>query len=499
MFTKAAIGLLAVPFFADFSAATTIPEVFPRESSSGAARACARLKATFPDNYIDATSSNYTTEKDVNWSTNCRLPAACFFLPTSTEIVAQGLSIVTKANAKFAVRNGGHNPNIKFASIDGGVLFDMNRLKSLTLNSDKTIMHVGAGNRGGEVQGLADSAGKSAVTGIDMDPGISGLTLGGGYTHFSQLNGLVTDNVANFEVVLSNSSIVNANATHNTDLYRALRGGGNNFGIVTRFDLRASPIYNIWYSLFLLDPKEYTEIIPAIVKVQNSMEKDPKANVEVLVSAKGVQIALFYAEPESAKPEIFAPLLAFTPMLVVAPPTNGTVYEIMKDMSSPKEPLVRMVQSIIYKPSTEFYLAQVKELLKVTPPGEELDLVLAIKPMGSRVASAGTKQAGGVPNSLNLPSIPQTWGSILVQYKEDKDKDLMTKKLRDLDAWMTSNARRSNLLLPNLFANDAGSSQNVMASYGAESLANLKSVSRKYDPAQVFQKLQVGGFLVSKA
>lgn len=229
------------------------------------------------------------------------------------------------------------------------------------------------------------------------------------------------------------------------------------------------------------------------------MEKDPKANVEILVSAKGIQVALFYAEPTGVKPEIFAPLLEFTPILVVAPPTNGTVYEIMEDMSAPKDPLVRMVQSIIYKPSTDFYLAQVKELLRVTPPGDDLDLVLAIKPMGSRVAAAGTQRAGGIPNIKNIPSIPQTWGSILVQYKEDSDRELMTKKLKDLDAWMISNARRSNILLPNLFANDAGSSQNVMASYGSESLALLKAVSRKYDPAQVFQKLQVGGFLVSKA
>lgn len=238
MYTKAAIALLI-----GSPVATIAGAVFPRDYNTNPAQAaCAQLKSAFPNNYVDQSSANYTIKEDLNWSSNCRLPAACFFSPTNKEQVARGLSIVVKAGSQFAVRNGGHNPNANFASVgSNGVLFDLSGLNSLTLSKDNTIMYAGTGNKGGDVQRISDSVGRSAVTGLDTSVGISGLTLGGGYTHFSQLNGLVTDNIANFEVVLADSSIVNANATHNTDLYRALRGGGNNFGIVTRFDMKTSP------------------------------------------------------------------------------------------------------------------------------------------------------------------------------------------------------------------------------------------------------------------
>ncbi|KAH7371499.1 hypothetical protein BKA66DRAFT_590837 [Pyrenochaeta sp. MPI-SDFR-AT-0127] len=495
MLIKATIFLLAGP-----SVATVIPDVFPRGTSDNAAKACSQLKATFPNNYVDKSSPNYQDEVGINWSTNCELPAACFFLPTTTDQVAKGLSIVTKAGSQFAVRNGGHNPNVKFASIDGsGVLFDMAQMKSLSLSSDNSIIYTGTGNKGGDVQKIADSVGKSGVTGLNTAVGISGLTLGGGYTLFSQLNGLVTDNIANFEVVLGNSSIVNANATSNVDLYRALRGGGNNFGIITRFDMKTSPVHNIWYTLFSLDPKDYAKFMPALTQVQANMEKDPKANVYMLASKNEVEVALFYAEPAS-RPDAFAPLLDLTPLEVPVPPTNGTVYKLAQTMSPPEQAVIRQINSVITKPSADYLVALYKQIQEQAPTsGAETDLVLAIKPVGSRVASVGTKQAGGVPNSLNLPSVSQTWTSILVQYQDQKDKDMMTKIQRNMDSWMTSNARKSGLLLPNLFANDAGSHQNVMASYGSESLGNLKAVSRKYDPAQVFQKLQANGFLVSKA
>ena len=480
--------------------ATVLPDVSSRDYQNNAGKACSGLKAAFPNNYVDKSSSNYQSEVQINWSTSCELPAACFFTPTSTDMVAKGLAIVKRAGSPFAVRNGGHNPNVNFASIgENGVLFDMGQMKSLTLSSDNTILYAGTGNKGGDVQKIADSVGRSGVTGLNTAVGISGLTLGGGYTLFSQLNGLVTDNIANFEVVLSDSSVVNANATSNPDLYRALRGGGNNFGIVTRFDMRTSPIHNIWYTIVAYNPKDYEKVMPAFAEVQANMEKDPKANVYMLASKSKITVAFFYAE-SAVQPDAFSPLLSMTPMVVPVPPTNGTVYKLAQGMSVPDPDVVRMISSVITKPDADYFVATYKQIMDHGPTsGEKTDLILAIKPMGSRVSSVGTKQASGVPNSLGMQPISQTWTSILVQYQDDKDKDMMSKIRSDMESWMTSTARQKGLHIPNLFANDAGSHQNVMASYGAESLANLKAVSKKYDRDQVFQKLQGGGFFVSKA
>ena len=72
------------------------------------------------------------------------------------------------------------------------------------------------------------------------------LTLSGGLSFFSSREGFICDNVLNYEVVLASGEIVNANAKENADLWTALRGGGNNLGVVTRFDLRTFKQGKIW-------------------------------------------------------------------------------------------------------------------------------------------------------------------------------------------------------------------------------------------------------------
>lgn len=66
---------------------------------------------------------------------------------------------------------------------------------------------------------------------------MSGLVLGGGISFHTGTRGFSCDGIKNYEVVLANGSIVNANAREHPDLFKALKGGSNNFGFVTRFDM----------------------------------------------------------------------------------------------------------------------------------------------------------------------------------------------------------------------------------------------------------------------
>lgn len=68
----------------------------------------------------------------------------------------------------------------------------------------------------------------------------------GGLSFFSTREGFIADNVINYEIVLASGEIVNTNKNENTDLLIALRGGGNNFGIVTRYDLRTFKQGSFW-------------------------------------------------------------------------------------------------------------------------------------------------------------------------------------------------------------------------------------------------------------
>lgn len=100
--------------------------------------------------------------------------------PANTVQVAVYLKIITAVGAKFAVRNGGHNPNVGFGSVnETGILIDVSNLNSLNLSADRKVIQAGTGNNWGHVQQYLDPLQMSVVSGRYKTVGISGHILGG--------------------------------------------------------------------------------------------------------------------------------------------------------------------------------------------------------------------------------------------------------------------------------------------------------------------------------
>lgn len=83
----------------------------------------------------------------------------------------------------------------------------------------------------------------------------------------------------NYQVVLANGAIVNANSETNPDLFKALKGGSNNFGIVTRFDIKTFPYEKLWGGMVAYDMSTSSQHIPAIVRFTQNVQKDPYASL----------------------------------------------------------------------------------------------------------------------------------------------------------------------------------------------------------------------------
>lgn len=118
-----------------------------------------------------------------------------------------------------------------------------------------------------------------AVTGgRDSDVGAGGFILGGGNSFWSASHGWACDNVVNFEVVLADGSIVNANAEEHADLWIALKGGSGNFGIVTRFDMKSieysNPQNHIYGGTLSFSPESTKEAITALVDFVERQSED---------------------------------------------------------------------------------------------------------------------------------------------------------------------------------------------------------------------------------
>lgn len=94
--------------------------------------------------------------------------------------------------------------------------------------------------------------------------GVPGLILGGGISHFASRLGWACDNVASFELVTASGLVVNVSSRSYSDLYWALRGGGNNFGVVTNFKLNTFPLGQMWGGQRIFLENTFPEVLSAI-------------------------------------------------------------------------------------------------------------------------------------------------------------------------------------------------------------------------------------------
>ena len=112
-------------------------------------------------------------------------------------------------------------------------------MNETTFDNETGIASLGPGGTWGPVYAALEPHGVTVTGGRAVDVGVGGFLTGGGNSFYSARTGMVCDAVVNYEVVLASGAIVYANADTHPDLFRALKGGSGNMGIVTRFDMEA--------------------------------------------------------------------------------------------------------------------------------------------------------------------------------------------------------------------------------------------------------------------
>ncbi|KAH6657925.1 hypothetical protein BKA67DRAFT_656162 [Truncatella angustata] len=469
-------------------------------SSSRSQVACQLLECILPTYYTDPSTNHsaYDTLRENNWSSNCQLPAACFISPEHPVQVAVALQIIDKLQSKFAVQSGGHNPNPGFAGVgQDGVTILMQRFQTLKLSADRSTATVGAGLRFGAVQQFLDSQGVAVVSGRNKYVGVSGLLLGGGHPIINSLTGLAADNIKSMEVVLSDFRVVTASQTTNPDLFRALKGGGNNFGVVTKFDLYTTMPRNIWYRIVSYNASNSRTVLDALVQVQRNMEGDPKAGIQVTCTPAGFTVTFVYGEYAN-NPAVFAPFSYITPTAESTPPANGSTLQFIELQSPPQPEASRDTVGVTTLPDTDLYLDIYNRYLAVAAANKNTSaaFLLPIQTFGSAAARIGQLNGGNV---LGTSQRAQTWWNPIAQWTDPAYDKQVHNALIKLADDITSLSQARGLHDRFIFANIATRGQNVLASYGPENLDFLQGVSQKYDDAGTFQRVQNGGFLVSRS
>jgi FAD/FMN-containing dehydrogenase len=158
--------------------------------------------------------------------------------------VGDVVQVVRFARARglpLAVRGGGHNI-AGSGSSDGGVVVDLSRMTAVTVDPGRRRAIVEGGATLAQLDAATQAHGLATPVGINSTTGIGGLTLGGGFGWLSRKYGMTIDNLESVEVVTAAGEVIRASAVEHADLFWALRGGGGNFGVITRFEFRLHPV-----------------------------------------------------------------------------------------------------------------------------------------------------------------------------------------------------------------------------------------------------------------
>lgn len=284
------------------------------------ANTCAAVEAAAPSVQVAyPLTLDYTTHNKDYWSSTCAaLKPTCILFPSSAAEVAVIVDILRANDDVFAIKSGGHNPNDYFASVQGGPLISTSRLNHLLLDQTSGVVRMGPGHRWDEVADALDGSGWSVVGGRVGNVGVGGYMLGGGLSFQTAEHGWACNSIISYEVVLADGSIVTASASSHSDLYKALKGGGNNFGIVTSFTVQAHRQENdVWGGMMTIPSTPHVDekILQFIHDFTH--DGDPKAAIvptKELVLLNLVEIWVFLIYYNGPDPgDVFEPLTSLFP------------------------------------------------------------------------------------------------------------------------------------------------------------------------------------------
>ncbi|KAI1131073.1 putative FAD-binding oxidoreductase [Nemania abortiva] len=495
-------ALLAVVLALLYRAVSTdsagIPRVLDRtDLTTKAAVTCGQLQARFgPSTIFLPSAADYNELREENWSQTSWQHPSCIARPNNTAQLAQLVSVLVNNNTPFAIRSGGHSPNPFDANIDAGVLISLCNFKGVTYDAKKGLVTIGPGARWDAVYTELGKYNVTMVGGRVLDVGVGGLTLGSGLSYLTDLYGLVCDNVVSYEVVLADGRIVKATATTNSDLFWALKGGTNNFGIVTSFTSTTYPIYQTWGGIQVYTPDQTSVLLQALYEYQTQPNKDPYANMIInLVPTNGSLLLTFVYLKPVERPAAFAPFYALTP--VFEQTGIMTLHELMGLF--PPTILPRWAwYTHSFEPNSALY-QELANLYLTAPEFATIGsvqagtLLAAVQPISSSAVIAGRKSNGGTGNALGLQAVNQTWWTMTATWYNAEDDATVYGALASFSDKVRAAADAAGTSLEYIFMNDASINQPVIASYGEASVSRLRAVQKAYDPHQVFQKLVPGG------
>ncbi|CAI6019974.1 unnamed protein product [Clonostachys chloroleuca] len=465
----------------------------------------------FPDQVDFPGAEAYTQSIKGNWSYLARREPSAIFHPTSPSQVASVLKALEFFGEKFAIRGGGHSPNPGWAGIQDGLLISTDRLNKLELNAKSGVVSVGAGNRWRDVYKYLDEFKLITTGGHSAPVGCVGQITGCGNSPWFHKYGWSSENVVNFEIVTSGGNILNCNEDDNADLWWALKGGSNNFGIVTRMDMKTFPCPNgVWGGNIYWEHTPETQRNTVAAYHDFAMQRigvDP--GVETLAGwgvfdgHKYIQCVLSADRnvPEGGHPEAFNGFYDLSPggQAGNCKPSELAAHDVIEEGNehSPiyfSENTRSSMLNITVKTDLS-YLQEAAEIFFETYAESSQTkgaiACLNLSPIAARTIRISNKRGGTAPG---WDEEDQTIVFLDNAWIRGEDDDYMLSTGNRCMERLRAAAQKRGVLKPQIWMNNAGPNDDVIGNYAPDNLKRLREIAAKHDPNQTFQILCSGGY-----
>jgi len=259
--------------------------------------------------------------------------------PTTAGHVSNAIKFAIAHSIPFTACGGGHSTSGSSAS-DGGLVIDLRRMRDASVDPEARTITFGGGCLWSDVDDAAWIHGLSTPGGGVSHTGVGGLILGGGFGFLSARDGLTIDCLLSVEVVLADGTITTASDAENPDLFWALRGAGQGFGIATSFTSRVFPQGNVWAGSIVFPVSRIADVVAGANAVLEAEKRDRAvvvglAFVPMPEPTPALVVLAFFDGPQDAGEKAFAPLLSLGPLASTA---QEVAYPAVNTLANPMFP-----------------------------------------------------------------------------------------------------------------------------------------------------------------
>jgi FAD/FMN-containing dehydrogenase len=280
----------------------------------------AQLRSELKSRVITPEDSDYEQARGVFYGGFDRRPAL-IVRAADTADVSRVVSLARESKLELAIRSGGHSVAGHSVS-DGGIVLDLSDMQELQIDVEKRTAWAESGLTTGEYTTAAAAHGLATGFGDTGSVGIGGITLGGGVGFLVRKHGLTIDDLLAADIVTADGDLLRTDERTHSDLFWAIRGGGGNFGVATRFQFRLHELEGIVGGILILPATP--EVIASFIaeadsapdelsSIANVMPAPPMPFVPEEVHGELVVLAiLVYAGEAEAGERAVAPFRALT-------------------------------------------------------------------------------------------------------------------------------------------------------------------------------------------